>query len=238
MTEYLILAATLAGALIQVAVGVGFSIVCGPLLVFALGAKAAVPVLLTLNLVVSLIGLWGFRRETGTIAIGQSIAGGLLGIAIGTVTFPALSETFVTIVMSLVLLGGAVSGKVSPGHAGWRSVVGIGSISGIATAWTATPGPVMALGLILAGYPGTAIRQLVQPIALVCYGAALAMLGRAAWAAVAGSEQILPLLAVTVVGSMLGLAVGPRLPSQVVTPTIRAFAAIAGTALLGRAIFS
>ena len=238
MSESLILVVTLAGALFQVAVGVGFSIVCGPMLVFAFGAKAAVPVMLTLNFVVSLIGLWGFRRETGTTAIGQSIAGGLLGIAIGTVTFPLLSETFVTVAMALVLLGGAMSGRLSPGHAGWRSVVGIGSISGIATAWTATPGPVMALGLILAGYPGTAIRQLVQPIALVCYGAALAMLGRAAWTTVASSQQILPLLSATIVGSVLGLVVGPRLPSQLITPAIRAFATIAGIILLARAVFS
>ena len=238
MTDYLILGATLAGALIQVAVGVGFSIVCGPLLVFALGAKAAVPVLLTLNLVVSLIGLWGFRRKTETTVIGQSVFGGLIGIVIGTVTFPALSDTFVTVVMALVLLGGAIPGLVPPGHADWRTVVGLGSISGIATAWTATPGPVMALGLILAGYPGTAIRQLVQPIALVCYGAALAMLGRAAWANVASSQHILPLLLATIVGSVVGLVVGPRLPSQLITPAIRAFATIAGTALLGRAIFS
>ena len=237
MTESLILVATLAGALIQVAVGVGFSIVCGPLLVFAAGAKAAVPVLLTLNLVVSLIGLWGFRRETGTAVIGQSVFGGLIGIVIGTVTFPALSDTFVTVVMALVLLGGAIPGWMPPGHADWRTVVGIGSISGIATAWTATPGPVMALGLILAGYQGPAIRQLVQPIALVCYGAALGLLGCTNWAAVASSQQILPLLAATIIGSMLGLAVGPRLPSQVITPTIRVFAAISGAVLLARAIF-
>lgn len=65
VTDTATLLATFAGALIQVAIGVGFSVVAGPMLVFTSGAKAAVPTLLALNVVVSCIGMSGFRVENG-----------------------------------------------------------------------------------------------------------------------------------------------------------------------------
>ena len=235
MIETPILLATFAGAATQVAVGIGFSVVAGPMLATVLGAKAAVPVLLLLNLVVSCIGLAGYRREAGVGAVGQSVLSALLGIALGSLTFPHLSETFVAIAMAVMLLGGALSARVSEQRAGWEAVIGLGILSGITTAWTATPGPVMALRLILAGHPGHAVRRLVQPIALVSYGVAFALLGLTVWSTVSSMPRIALLVTAAISGSLLGLAVGPRLPALVVIPAIRIFAALAGVILLIRA---
>lgn len=101
----------------------------------------------------------------------------------------------------------------------------MGATSGIATSWTATPGPVMALGLIMAG-------------SLAAYCIALGLLGRTVWSAIATAPQTVPLVAATVIGSLFGLLIGPRLPSPVVVPAIRLFSAVAGFVLLARAITS
>ena len=236
MMDTVTLLATFVGALIQVAVGVGFSVVVGPVLVLGSGAKAAVPTLLALNVVVSIIGMYGFRLEDGAGAVGQSIGGTLVGILVGAATFPYLSESFVTTTMGLMLLGGSLLGWGSCRQLGWKAVAGIGTISGIATAWSATPGPVMALGLIMAGHDGSRVRLLVQPISLAAYGIALGMLGQTVWSVALTAPHMGSLLATTVMGSLLGLLVGPRLPSPIFLHAIRIFSAIAGLMLLARAI--
>ena len=233
--ETAIVLATFIGAVVQVAIGIGFSVVAGPVLVIASGARAAVPTLLALNIVVSLVGIYGFRLKTGGAAFGQSIAGALLGILIGTFTFPYLSETFVEVSMAVLLLGGSMAGWISPRREGWKTITGAGTTAGLATAWTATPGPVMALGLVLAGHEGAAVRRLVQPISLITYGVAFGLLGRTAWSAVADDPNMMLLVVVTVAGGILGLVIGPRLPSAAVVPAVRVVSAVAGFVLLSRA---
>jgi hypothetical protein len=96
--------------------------------------------------------VFGWKKGAG--ALGQSLGGTLVGISIGAATFAYLSESFVTVTMALVLLGGSLFGWVSCQRLGWKTIAGIGTLSRIATAWTATPGSVIALGLIMAGYDG------------------------------------------------------------------------------------
>ena len=115
-----------AGALVQVAIGIGFSVIAGPLLVVGLGAKTAAPVLLLMNFVVSGIGILGLRNIAGGAAVGQSMVGALIGIALGAITFPSLSETFVSLAMAVMRLGGAAYAGAAPWWAGWQAVAGAG----------------------------------------------------------------------------------------------------------------
>ena len=55
MAELALAGLALIGAATQSAIGVGFSIIVGPVLVMGIGAQAAVPALLVLNLAVSLV---------------------------------------------------------------------------------------------------------------------------------------------------------------------------------------
>jgi len=200
------------------------------------GAKAAVPPLLALNVLVSAIGLYGFRPKLTAAVLGQSLAGGLVGIVIGAWTFPYLPERFVVLAMAIALFGGSASGRSTSRRRGWKVIAGAGATSGLATAWTATPGPIMALGLIRAGYEGTVVRRLVQPISFITYSAALGLLGRSAWRTVTVTQHILPVVVATVLGGTAGLVIGPRIPSRVVVPAIRILAAVAGFILLWRAV--
>lgn len=234
--ELLYLVVAFAGGLVQSGVGIGFSIVVGPMLVLVLGAKAAVPLLLLLNLVVSVVAVVGFRRADAGAAFAVTLLASLAGIALGTVMFPYLSETLVTAAMAVLLLSGAAVGSARPRRSGRTLVAGAGLLAGAATAWTATPGPVMALGLVMSGYSGEVVRRLVQPIALITYGVAFAAAGPSAWDAVAGMA-VTPALALgAIAGSAAGLAIGPRLPAALLILAIRALAAIAGCVLLARAL--
>jgi uncharacterized membrane protein YfcA len=235
-SELLCLAVAFAGGLVQSGVGIGFSIVVGPVLVLALGAKAAVPLLLLLNLLVSVVAVIGFRRADAGAAFLVTLIASLAGIALGTVLFPYLSETLVTAAMAVLLLSGAAIASVRPRRSSPALVAGAGLLAGAATAWTATPGPVMALGFVMSGYSGEAVRRLVQPIALITYGVAFAAAGPSTWVAAAEMALTPALVLGAIAGSAVGLAIGPRLPAALLILAIRALAAIAGCVLLARAL--
>jgi uncharacterized membrane protein YfcA len=235
-SELLFLALAFAGGLVQSGVGIGFSIVVGPMLVLAIGAKAAVPVLLFLNFAVSAVAVAGFRRADAGAAFAATLFASLAGIALGAALFPFLSEMLLTLAMAALLLLGAATASLRPGRSGPPLVIGAGLLAGAATAWTATPGPIMALGLLMSGYSGEVVRRLLQPIALLAYGVAFAATGPATWAAVADLPLTLPLTAGALAGTALGLAIGPRLPAKFLILAIRVLAAIAGLVLIARAL--
>jgi uncharacterized membrane protein YfcA len=234
--ELLLLSLAFAGGLVQSAVGMGFSIITGPMLVLAIGAKAAVPVLLLLNFAVSAIAVTGFRRADAGAAFAATLLATLAGIALGAALFPYLSERLVTAAMAMLLLLGAAIANLRPSRSGRPLVVGAGLLAGAATAWTATPGPVMALGLIMSGHGGDVVRRLLQPIALLAYGVAFAATGPSNWAEVADLPLTPGLTAGALAGSALGLAIGPRLPARFLIFAIRVLAAVAGLVLLARAL--
>lgn len=235
--DVLILSATLVAAAVQVAVGIGFSVVAGPLLLITLGAKSAVPVLLALNLLVSCIALWGMGRDVLHAVVLRAFGGCLAGEVIGSAVYPYLTDAAVLIMTAGILIAGSIPLSADRERIKSRFVVGIGVVAGIATSWTATPGPVMALGLILSGYDGVIVRRLVQPIAVLAYGAALGLHGPGAWALVAGAPQISGLLGVTIAGSLAALAIRDHLPSVAIITSIRVLSAIAGVFLLARTTF-
>jgi uncharacterized protein len=235
VTEAAILVLLGAGALIQCALGIGFSIVAGPAMLLVLGAKAAVPVLLTFNLLISAFALAHARREDWAIAT-RSLTWVALGMLIGAATFSLLS----TLAISLIVAGTLIVAAVPPQ---WLRVqppngaVELAAVlTGLATCWTATPGPIMALGFIWGGLDGTTVRRVVQPLAFVCYSTALALHGEDGRAALATLVvQPLSLLAV-LLGSAAGLAIGSRLPSNLIVPALRVIAALAATVLLARSL--
>jgi uncharacterized protein len=227
------LAATI-GGLLQTSIGIGFSIVAGPVLVLTLGAKSSVPLLLFLNLIVSTVAIFGLRRSDDYGAIATSLGGSIIGIAVGSFLFTYLTEKFVTAAIAVLLIAGAMAASLRPRQSGRSLVTFVGLLSGIATAWTATPGPVMALGLLLNGYDGASVRRLVQLIALVSYAFAFAVLDRGNLALAVGAQEA-PLLALgAVFGSLAGLFIGPLLPVAIFLPAIRALSAMAGMLLLVR----
>nr|WP_302478088.1 TSUP family transporter [Ruegeria atlantica] len=224
------------GAMLQVGVGIGFSILAGPPMMILLGTSTAVPMLLLLNTVVSAVATDRQVLKTDRQTIRTAIIGCLVGVVVGLVVYPWLSEAFVLALTASLLLIGLVTTLLplhrSIGAAGFSTVSGL---SGLATVWAATPGPLMVFGLIAKGRPAKEVAKLVQPIALVAYGIAFLLHSLSETQAFAYGPQLWGFVALTLIGSFFGRAVGPRLPQTLVTTAIRVVSLIACGVLFHRA---
>ncbi len=224
------------GAVLQVGVGIGFSIIAGPPMMIMLGTSTAVPVLLLLNTIVSVVAT--DRRilaiERKTILIG--IAGCLVGVIAGLAIYPFLSEVFVLTLTACLLLTGLITTLIpfhrAIGTAGFSAVSGL---SGLATVWAATPGPLMVFGLIAKGHQAKEVAKLVQPIALVAYGIAFLLHSLSSVQTNPFGPQLWAFASVTLVGSLIGRAIGPYLPQPLITAAIRLVSLIACCVLFQRA---
>ncbi len=232
----LLLIAAALGGLLQVGIGIGFSIIAGPLLFLAFGAQAAVPLLLLLNVVVSLVGVPGTLGLRDRAAVGKAAAACVAGIAVGIVIYPNLGEPAVLTIAGGLLVVGALIAMLPPINAGAHAIHPVSGLSGLATVWAATPGPLMALGLMLAGHPAGRVRKLVQPIALIGYCVALLLHGPSGWGHLINQPNLAGFLSATVAGSLLGRLLGPSLPGAVISNGIRAISLISGIILIYRAL--
>jgi uncharacterized protein len=231
--DLLLLTAVTVGALVQTTIGVGFSLFVAPILMSTMGAKAAVPVLLALNIAISLIGVLASRR--GDLRdVARPLLGAALGVLAGSLVFPFLSERVVLGLTGGVLIMGTAARPSVPASIDARRIWIAGGLAGLATAWTATPGPVAALGLSRAGVGGDRLRRMLQPFAMASYAMALALTGPEGWRQ-AGAVDPLILIA-TSCGAVGGMLVGRRLPSWLILPVIRVLALAAGVVLLVRAL--
>ena len=228
--------AIVAGAALQVGVGVGFSIVVAPLMMVMLGTATAVPVLLLLNTLVSAAALdmrvWAGERKLISTAIWSC----LVGIVLGSLVYPFLTERVVLSLTAILLLIGVVSTfaplKSNFGMTGYRAVSGV---SGLATIWAATPGPLMMFGLLAIGRPAREARKLVQPIALVAYCVAFVLHLVIGTPEFFDNSDLPKFLAAAIIGSILGRLVGPRLPQNAITIAIRVVSVAACIVLFRRA---
>ncbi|NOD92614.1 TSUP family transporter [Ruegeria sp. HKCCD4884] len=224
------------GAMLQVGVGIGFSILAGPPMMILLGTSTAVPVLLLLNTVVSAVAIDREVLKTDRQTIRTAIIGCLVGVVAGLVVHPWLSEAFVLALTASLLLIGLLTTLLplrrSIGTVGFSTVSGL---SGLATVWAATPGPLMAFGLIAKGYPAKEVARLVQPIALLAYGVAFLLHSLSETQAFAYGPQLWGFVVLTLIGSLLGRAVGSHLPQTLVTTAIRVVSLIACSVLFHRA---
>lgn len=224
------------GAMLQVGVGIGFSIIAGPPMMILLGTSTAVPVLLLLNTFVSLVATDRHILKNNRQLIRTAVIGCCIGVAGGLVVYPFLSEAFVLALTACLLLIGLITTLLplrgSIGNAGFSVVTGL---SGLATVWAATPGPLMVFGLIAKGRSAKEVAKLVQPIALVAYGIAFLLHRLSNAQAISYEPQILGFVAITLIGSLLGRVVGPYLPQSVVITVIRVVSLIACLVLFYRA---
>ncbi|WP_170401690.1 TSUP family transporter [Ruegeria arenilitoris] len=224
------------GAMLQVGVGIGFSIIAGPPMMILLGTSTAVPVLLLLNTVVSAVATDRHVLKTDRQTIRTAIIGCLAGVVAGLAVYPWLSEAFVLALTASLLLIGLLTTLLplrrSIGTAGFSIVSGS---SGLATVWAATPGPLMVFGLIAKGRSAKEVAKLVQPIALVAYGIAFLLHSLSKTQAFTYGPQLWGFVALTLIGSFLGRAVGPYLPQSLVTTAIRVVSLIACGVLFHRA---
>lgn len=231
-----LLLAIVAGATLQVGVGVGFSIVVAPIMMVLIGTATAVPVLLMLNTLVSAAAVDMTIWRTERSLIKNAIVGCLAGILLGVIVYPFLSERVVLSLTATLLLIGVISTlvpmKSSMSMFGYKLVSGL---SGLATVWAATPGPLMMVGLLAVGRSAREARKLVQPVALVAYGVAFTLHILTDWQVFASAAGLLQYAIAALFGSILGRLIGPKLPQAAITNTIRVISIVACMVLFRRA---
>ncbi len=224
------------GAMLQVGIGIGFSIVAGPPMMILLGTATAVPVLLLLNTIVSAVATdWRILTEERK-TISTAVSGCLVGVVLGLAIYPMLSEPFVLALTGCLLLIGLLTTLV-PTHAviGTSGFAAVSGLSGLATVWAATPGPLMVFGLIAKGRSARAVARLVQPIALVAYGIAFLLHSLSDWQSIPLGLQLWAFVGVTTIGSLCGRAARPYLPQSLIKTAIRVISLVACYVLFQRA---
>ena len=250
MIDWLVVLLVFAGAVAQTGVGIGFSILAGPGLMLTLGVTIAVPLLLLLNTIVSLVGtVCGYRSERKRIAnydlppADRLIVGIAAGIGLGAITYPYVSSKLILLATGLVLLFSAFVSllatgliKVDSPHLNRSALLVVSVIAGFATSWTATPGPILALGLIILGLSSRQVRWFIQPLALIAYAAALLLHLYFDGAIFLAASNFLLYVVVALAGSIVGIVVVGRLPESFLTVSIKTFSVIAGGLLVYRAI--
>jgi uncharacterized membrane protein YfcA len=235
----LLLIAIITGATLQVGVGVGFSIVVAPIMMVMFGTATAVPVLLMLNTLVSAAAIDTRVWAAGRSLIKNAILGCLIGIVLGLLVYPYLSERVVLSLTATLLLIGVITTLVPmKSHISLLGYKTVSGLSGLATVWAATPGPLMMFGLLAIGQPPKEARKLVQPIALVAYGVAFALHGLTDWQIFINAPNLPQLALAALGGSILGRLIGPKLPANIITNAIRVISVVACAALFHRAYFT
>lgn len=224
-----------AGAAVQVAVGAGLSVVCGSFLLLWLGAAAGVPVLLCLNLLVSVaatvFGGTGVRWGDVVLASGATLAG--CGVASALPSLPEhVLKGLTACVLAAVALPRPPAPGVLPSEPSARAGIALaGLVTGALTVWTATPGPVTPVAMARGGRSGADIRRTMQPVSAVGYGAALAWGGTPRIGSI-GAVIFAGLIAATLMGTGAGFFLRPRIDPARVVLLIRVVAGAAAALLL------
>lgn len=231
-----LLIAVFAGSVLQAGVGIGFSIVVAPVMMISLGVTTAVPLLLLLNTLVSAAAIDRRSWPAANRMITRSVLSALAGICIGLTVYSLFSEKALLLITAAFLLAGLmVNFFPVPPVFGRHGVVAFSGISGLATVWTATPGPLIILGFLTSGRSAPEARVLVQPVAFFAYGSAFLLHAASSGLAFFSAGGVEALIVVAIAGGMLGRFAGKHLPQKLIKTAICAISAAACVALVRQA---
>jgi uncharacterized membrane protein YfcA len=212
----LVAIATFLGASVASATGFGFALVLSPAMFAVLEPHEAVTTLLVLGLALNLLMLFGSGSRPESIrwrAVSPLLAGALPGLGAGLLLLALMSKSALQIAVGVVVIGAALvqgRSKVAAGEAprepALRSAVAVGLASGALTTSTTVSGPPIVLWLQAHRVPPADFRSTLAACFLgltLAGGAVLAAGGLLSLE----PAVVLPLLALTVAGQVLGARV-------------------------------
>lgn len=227
----LVALAVLVGALAQSVSGIGFSLVCGPLLVAALGPADGVRLGVVLSLALNAVLLVRHRSAT-------DLRSAVLLLVPAVLTTPLwaravrsapsrLAEALAgaAALLGALALAAGLRWRAARGRAG---AVGAGVLSAGTNVVAAIGGPPVALYAANAGWPAEASRSTLQLYFLVLNVAALASLGLPQ---VPGT-LLAACAAALVVGMLAGAPLARRVPERAARRTTLALAGLGGAVVL------
>ena len=230
-----VLVAVLLGSLAQSVSGIGFALVCGPLLVAALGPADGVRLSVALSLVLNVVllaRLWRQvdRRRTLLLLLPAALATPLLALAVRSLPArPAAGLAGAVVLLGVVLL---TRGARWPGADGAAGTVGAGVLGATTNLVAGIAGPVVAVWAVATPWPADVQRASLQAYFLGLNCVALPSLGLPSVGA--------PLLTGCVValgaGALLGAPLARRVSEAAARRTTLALAAAGGAAVLVSAL--
>lgn len=207
-------AATLIGASVQSATGFGFALILSPVIIAMLEPYEAVTALLVLGFALNLLLLFGDEGEPAAIrwrAVGPMLLAALPGLGAGLALLAVVSKPALQMAVGAAVVAGAIvqarsapEPAVAPGREPTlRSACAVGLASGALTTSTTVSGPPIVLWLQSQGVAPAELRASLAASFLGLSVAGAALLAAGGVLAVEPAV-VLPLLAVTALGHLLG----------------------------------
>ena len=232
-------AAVLAGALLQSAVGFGFSLVCAPLVLAATTPEQAIGLLTLLGLEVNLLTLAGERRRPHPLATTAAVVllASLPGLVVGVAVLRAVDDTALQIALTVVVFASLGVQRWARRHEAtrpappWAPPVA-GLVAGALATSTSAAGPPLILLLRGRGTSAAVIRDTLT----VCF-LGLGLLAAATLAAT-GTDAAVPelgwvaaLVPLVAIGHVAGRPIFRRLAAghyEAVLTAVLTVSALAG----------
>lgn len=232
-----VLVAVLLGALAQSVSGIGFVLVCGPLLVAALGPADGVRLAVLLSLLLNLALLSRLWRQVDTrrtllLLLPAAVATPLIAWAVRDLpTRPAAALAGAVVVAGVLLLASGVRWESARGPVG-AAVAGVLGAAGNVVAGVA--GPVVALWAANTEWRADVARASLQAFFLGLNCVALPSLGLPE----VGVGLLVACLAGLAVGSLLGVPVARRVSEAGARRLTLGLAGAGGAAVLLRSLIA
>ena len=224
------------GAVAQGVTGLGFSLVCAPILIAVLGAREGVRTALVLSTLLNVALLARTHRDVlvakGALLLVPAVgATPFLAWAAGRIdgTVLTIVAGVLTVVSAIALLSGL---RWDRGAAsGWAVVAGV--VSAAMNVVGSIGGPALALYSVNAGWPPARARSTLQVIFLASNVVAIVSLGLPSSRSV---DRWALLVAALVVGWVVGLRLHRRVPEAGARVATLLVAALGGTVAVVRAV--
>lgn len=237
MTALLTALAVLVGAVAQSVSGIGFVLVCGPLLVAALGPDDGVRLALVLSLLVNLAVLARTGREAELRTAALLLVPAALVTPVAALVLRSAPDRLAAAVAGACAVLGAAA--LAAGLR-WRSARGrvgavlAGSVSAAMNVAAGIGGPAIALYARNAEWPSTSMRSTAQVYFLGLNVVTLASLGLPH----VGGGLLAGCLVALAVGLPLGAVIARRLPEPTARRSTLSLAALGGVVVLVRSAVS
>lgn len=216
---------TLVAAVLQGTVGFGFTALAVTFYLMIMGSGDAVPLLIIVNLTISLVLVSSLWRDVNRALWVRMVAGALLGLPAGLLVFSRADVGQLKVFAAIVILGFVVvsvflkprAQGASTSGTGFRtsSVLGVGAVAGAMTSALGMPGPPVVLYLTAVRAGSVVTRATTLTFFAVSYGASLVLqsatvgVGREVW--ITGGL----LVPVAAVGALVGHRLAGRVSETV-----------------------
>lgn len=237
-TWWLVQAAVLVASLLQGATGIGFGVIAGPVLLYALNSSSAIQVSIMLSLAIALMLAPTLLRQADWPVLKLFLLGTLVGVPLGIVVFIRIDIVMLKLLagvavafMALTVAGAfeRTTRREGPGYSS-RMAPAMGVISGTMSSSLGMPGPVPAAWMVTQRFSKTRIRATILTMFVPSYTAALAFQAFTPGVGDDGISWALQLLPATIAGVVVGRILEPRISERTFKSIITIV--LAATALL------